>query len=554
MTDYLNPEEIAQIERWWHRVADTPMHGIWTRALALVGALAALIVAAAVLRLLYDRVGLFRLARRRAKGEQPPSKGLGYGVGGLWSQLLSERAARGHSADAETLEIIVDGRYDWVNTGLGVLKATATLTGLFFTFLGLAFGLDALGDAMGAADRESDILTVLGQVKDALPSLGTAFASSVCGVLIAIGIGLADGILAAWRASFTARLMAFSAAWIEPASAPPTSDDALMNLGNRLAETSRDLASVVESNRQVSADFQGVAGVLEAIPKATREAWAGIMDSLSTHHQQVVGDLDGLLEGARDGASAHLERLSEVSAGLGEASERLQQRIGQAAHDLEVSGDAVTQLAGAAELFGKAFGQTTNLVQSASLSQSRMLAKVEDTFGLVPPLAEAVTLAAANTAEAASRMETVLSGEDMARYLQHLPKLAALAESEQASREALQGAMGSLSAIATVAETLEQQVERLGNTAEHLERAYDGLGDRIRALTDRDDLMPLVGLTVEKAVEKAVQGWGKSHELLLLRQTAALEALAAAQREQAQAQSSLNDALRRSWLGRLVGR
>ena len=204
----MNPStDTSLLRTWLERVPSTPLYDWWSAFLVGLLGVAALLILLTALLLILDWMALARLhaSSERRAGRPPPAPKSKFGLVYSWLTVLHERAARGHGGGVAELEPFAEARYDWSAELLSMLQGAAVMTGLLFTFLGLGLTLDGLASAMQAVEsgESADIAMTLGKVRDALPNLGMAFASSVAGVGLALAISMLNGLLGAARSRLT---------------------------------------------------------------------------------------------------------------------------------------------------------------------------------------------------------------------------------------------------------------------------------------------------------------------------------------------------------------
>jgi hypothetical protein len=243
------------ISGWLNKVPDTPLFEVWFASLMLILALAMAFMIWPTFRLMRDQFDLWRCRKRPQDTAAIPSGG----VVGRWAAVLRVRAEKHLSIDQETLEQVLGGRYDMALHVVAFLRGSATMVGLLFTFLGLAFALFELSSQLGQVGNElapslSEFEQVLSNVKAAMPNLSMAFASSICGLLIALFVGVLSSLLEAGRMSVGSQLSALSAEWLEPLLAPPSGGNELLFY---LREQTRAIQGAMEAQREAIEQSMG---------------------------------------------------------------------------------------------------------------------------------------------------------------------------------------------------------------------------------------------------------------------------------------------------------
>lgn len=530
-------------DAWLDGVADTPFYGAWSGILTLVAACAAIVAIVTLLLLLVDLGSLVVLHTRRYKDESsvPGIPRLRFGLVGTWLRTLYARADRGHGAGVAEIEALAVERFHWSGTLLNTLQSIALMTGLLFTFLGLGISLDKLASALNLSSGADggDIVVTLRNVRDALPGLGTAFASSVCGVFLALIIGSVSGILDAMGSRLTAGLSALSAMWLEPMILPATGEGAVLRVGQQVERTGQRLADLGERQAQQIEMLGALADQLMTLPGSTVEAWS-----------EVGEHLRGVMDQAQSGFVTHEGNLQVLLTTMHETATLVSDRMSGAAHDLEVSGEHVRGLRAAAESFEKALGVNTEIAHRLEASQLRILEQVKETFETIPRMTEAVTTAASNTAGAADRFALVLGNDEMRRYLERLPELADLVEAEKESRAELSAAARRLGGLSESAYALEQSSQRMMGTAENVQLAYQEMAAGLAELTTSKMLPVLESLVRRTAGEVvaselvALDGFAQRHDASLKQLNAVLLRLEKTTRDVVETQGRLEQHLR----------
>jgi len=722
-------QQLTNLQSWWRQLPDTPLYDYWRAALLLLTLIAAVVVVVVLVLLALDQgeVRTFTGKRRRDKdrrasddlpnqrpeGEEPAQNadalrgdlGRGRGVLSRWCAVLQSLRDEHHAADPETLEHMLEGRYGWSETWLSGLRTTATLTGLFFTFLGLAFTLEDLSSALQLPDEGTadQVKQAVDNVRGALPGLGTAFASSIFGVGLAIVIGLVDAGLRTWRDRLGSRMTLLSAEWLRPLFVLPRGEEAvlrlmeaqertfkagLQGLGTTLATlhaeadarnqellqailvTQLKAANLADNSKQVITTLAGVADQLQKLPATTTQAWTGILagqkeqhvglladqkqqhatlladqkeqhvallsdqktqqdtlraDQVKQHatlmsdqweqhtaimagqkerHDVVMADIDratreaseqleAALTSARTAVEADLVdmreavtegttalkhaiddvrqegerilvRMSDVSDSLTSNAESFGVVASNAATALDLSADQIGALREASDRFRSALVRVEEIAETGAATKARELQEMNRAFGTIGQMAEAVTESAATSAEAAKRLQAVLGGKDMVRYLEQLPHLAELAEREREAREAMDKAVKTFTRVASAVQTLDQHTERIGQTSAMMRVAHERLMASHAALSQsmanlvQGEVLPVVqevvNATVEGVSQRAETAWQTRYAGILLQHERQLSDLAAASARLDRTEQELIKWLRSSTWSRLFGR
>lgn len=634
-------QRLTDLQGWWLHLPDTPLYTYWRAALIGLALIAAVVIVWALVLLALDQGESRAYRRRMRRGEQPPTpvKPNPWGILARWCVVLRQLRDKHHAADPDTLELMLEGRYGWSETWLSGLKAIATLTGLFFTFLGLAFTLEDLSTALQlpAEGTAAQVKEAVDNVRRALPGLGTAFASSIFGVGLAIAIGLVDAGLRTWRVRLGSRMGVLSAEWLQPHYVLPRGEGAVLRLlegqeetfrrglegfGDRMAElhdradernagllaaiqqTHERTAGLAADSKKVITILAGVATRLEALPAATEEAWGRILADQKTQHDTVMTginsateeaasqlqtaltnartaveeDLAAMRDAVTEGTTALsgaitdigeagegvLTRLTEVSDSLTNNAEAFGEVASNAATALDVSSTQVRDLRQASEQFRSALVRVEAITEAGAATKARELREMNRAFGTIGEMAEAVTESAATSAEAAQRLQKVLGGQDMVRYLNQLPHLAELAEREREAREAMHEAVSTFTRVATAVQTLDQHTDRIGQTAALMRVAHERLMASHAQLTEsmaslvQGNVVPVVESVVRTTVAELTQrteaAWQKRYTAILKQHEQRLAELAAVTGRLERTERELIGWLQSSTWARLFGR
>lgn len=600
--------DLALLKRWWQGAASTPFHASWTATLSGVAGFALLVLLLLAARLFSDTRALLRLRwySRRTPGTIPDAALSGFLKD--WCQTLRARAAKGHATGVEQMDQVLHGRYEWAMPWLAAMRTTATMIGLFFTFLGLSDSLNRLSVAMGGMEgAKPDIVGTLQKVQQSLPGLGTAFAASICGVGIAIAIGILESLMDAWRTALSARMAALSIELLEPCLVPVQGEAATRDLAAHLLQTGKATATIastvssmvtdlkamaegmssnlkamaegmssshtqvleelkrladglVNDNKQVLTELRAATSGLGQVPVTLTKVFADLLDKAGAQHATAMAEVAVVTKAHRE----HLNALGTANQVLAQSSAKLAQVIAGATHDLQVSEQHVRDLSTAADKFRGALETTAEIVNEATGEQARLQRKLDETFSLIPRMAEAVTQAVTNTSTTAGRLEQILGSENMTRYIQQLPELAKLAASERESREALKQAVSSFATIAETVRSLKDQIEGIGVTAEYLGRCQEDIAKAAAGLA-KDHMLPvvrqLIRETAAEVLARSAQEWTERHERSAQDQVRLLSEIPGILTEVresiddlAKSQNALVSYYSRSLLARLLGR
>ena len=284
MMEQVLPESADQ--GWWEALQDTPFWEVWSGCLGAVALLAVLALAVGAFRLFRDSADL--RAHRTEFKSLDDHKPLDLifdprGIVSRWHKILQTHARSGRPPDAGMLSELVRTRYAGIATTLPVLRSTAMLIGLLFTFLGLALVLRDLAEALnleGALEVDA-MAAAFGEVHDSLPLLGTAFMSSIGGVIVTILVGLAGALFGLALDRFEAGAILLSVESLEPRYSTKTDSRAL-----------EDAAEAIES---------GLSGLETTLVEHVAAASAQLdarFDELAGSHSQMVGLTQGAAEAA----------------------------------------------------------------------------------------------------------------------------------------------------------------------------------------------------------------------------------------------------------------
>lgn len=357
-----NKNDLEETRKWLATVPATPFFPLWSPALCATALAAALVALLLLLVQARDEVEYLAYRRCRSRSADPPVPRRARGVLDRWSWVLAGLRSKRRTIDAEVLEQIQFGRYEWAEPWLTGLRATATLAGLLFTFLGLALTLTELGATLtldsSAEIDQAFIEDAIKGVRESLPGLGTAFASSIFGVLIAISIGLVDAALSMWRVRLMARTSLLSAEWLFPHYIQPSGEEAvigileqqresfatgLADLGAELRtlheeadgrvgevleaalESQNRAVEVAESNGDSLSRLEALAEALENMPAAAAEVWKVVLAAQRDQHLDVMGavritmkeaggELGSAVGQAREAVSEELAAMREQAA------------------------------------------------------------------------------------------------------------------------------------------------------------------------------------------------------------------------------------------------
>lgn len=560
-----------------------PLVQLWLPLLALVGVVALALGCVALLRLFKDGLALRRYGRLRRGGGSLDSRPRGRdSVLDLWCEILDDAAQEKHAVGPEALAEVLEARYAGPLSWLSGLRSTATLIGLFFTFLGLSITLSQLADAL-QVDTGEEVQQALESVRDSLPGLGTAFASSILGVGIALLIGVGETALVATRGAVTGGIFSLSARWIEPILATPHGVAAIPKLMDSQRKAFKDglealsmrlTAHLTKSSAQVEtvvtslAEAQGglvqmtattatnatalaeYAAALQELPQQTEAAWRTILDKQLEVHQTGLRGLadtsvasakvfDTSLSQAEQRVAAMLSELEATSApyirNLESAAQQFTEStatfdalVRSSATSIEAGAEHVRSLVTASDRFREALVKIERVAEEEAERRARAAGDFQTVAEQVLPMAEAVSQASGATQKAVQRLEAVLGGKQMERYLEQLPRLTELVREEREARIALRESATTFQRVAASLEGMDDHAERFGQTSELVRAAHDELSKSVGELA-QGHLLPtirqVVGETARATATQHEEAWNLRYTGILDQHHRTLESL-----------------------------
>jgi hypothetical protein len=592
-------------------LADLPFLLVWLPALYAVGTAATSVIALLLYRLLSDSLTLGRFRRmHRRGGDLTVSSRKGPALLDQWCDLLREAGRQKHPVGPETLVELLEARYAALFGWLAGLRSTATLVGLFFTFLGLSLTLTQLSEALQIA--EGGIEETLKQVRAVLPGLGTAFASSILGVGLALTVGLIETALNASRVRVHGGVLALSARWIEPRLATPHGVDAipklmdaqreafkggLAKLAAKLTEhqtkSAQEVREVVESLAEAQQGLQELTATtadnavalasyavhLQDLPEKVEGALATTMEKLWEQHQAGMKGIadatvasakvfESSLENAETRVSALLSQLGavtepymanlEVAArGFTESAQQFDALVRSSANSLKVSSKHIQSLVDASDRFQAALLRIEHVTEEEATRRAQEAEKFQTVAEQVTPMAEAVSRASGATQKAVERLEAVLGGEQMERYLAQLPRLTELVQEERRARVALGASAEIFQRVAASLEGLDKHAERFGETSALVRASHNELARSVGDLA-RGHLLPVIGELVSSTVKQTAtaheDAWQERYALILQEHRQALREIRGSIDRLETSQSQVLNWLTQSAWQRLRGR
>lgn len=596
----------------WLRDNALPLLDVWLPALLLVGLFAALAGSSLLLRLLADSRELRRYRDRHRKGDRlDETAGRSTGTLDEWCELLREAGREKHAIGNDTLQELLASRYGSVQGWLSGMRSTSTMVGLLFTFLGLSLTLATLGDAL-RVDDAAEVLDALKKVRGTLPGLGTAFASSIIGVALAILIGLAETFFGMWRANLTTGMVTLSSRWIEPLLATPHGADAIPKLMDQqrrafqdglrelserltafhtesetrntevvtqLVASQQHVAALTEETSKTATELGGYVEKLQGLPEENAQVWKSVLERARVQHEKVVssigeasksaatvftsslkeaeGRVANALESFEERTTPLLGRLETSATGFAESTEAFDKLINSSTTALTVSAEHVRALAQAAERFKAALVRMEDIAEKSQQRRAEEAGEFKTVAEQILPMTEAVTLASGVTQDAAKRLEELLGGPQMERYLRELPRLTELVTEEREARLALQAAATSFGKVAETLEGMDNHASRFGQTVDLIRASHDSLTASVADIAE-GRLLPVitevVQATAREASERHEEAWRDRYSSILKDHHTALDQLRSSiDRLEARQAAVLNWLTQSAWQ-RLVGR
>lgn len=474
-----------QFTQWLGRVPEQPGASYW---MALEG----VCLAAGLVGYLWvakcwaqDRLSLRRVASdaaggglvldELARGGDP----LGQAVA-----LVQARSSSGLSTSHEHLMGIVDERYAFPQRLSSFARSTATMVGLLFTFIGLSLALfqlqGAIGDAM--AGNSGDVVAqVLGQIRDVLPSLSLAFASSIAGVMVVILLSIVGAVADGMPEQVAILLARVVARWVEPLVGASGGIEGLAAAMRELTKQQQEerlalslamqtLRRAIDTNSTTSSNVATEDAKLEAALRSTTQALAELPKAVSAALDGSLGDT--------------AKRLNDSSAAFAEMSKR--------------AGDALQHGATlAATQLADAVGDVSDTLKGAADSAATTLAEggANSAAALERGGQEAGRRIGQTSLDAAERIGTALDdgmGALTTAVRDATQRWAELGDASADQAEAMRAAMGQLEALslrvaaelAGVSSNLVVSAAHIQGLAQASERFVVGM-DAVEALVDQ---------------------------------------------------------------------
>ena len=280
----------GEFDAWIAQLPSTPFYETWSGALTVIGASAFLLLVSVAAKIANERIAVAAADRQRENLSEAKLRG----PLGRWKRVLDWSKDHGHVRAPGSLAEVIRASYDRWFVLIAYLRTAATLVGLLFTFLGLALTLTQLNTALAPASGDAiDLEQILKHVRAAMPGLGTAFASSICGVLLSILIGLGEAILDAFAGSTIARTTAFAEEVLEPVVLPAT------DLGALSVELSKFVVSLGGIVDELGGISKGAGEI-----KTTVVAVGAAMSALKGEVRETRGKVDDVLDALQNSATS----------------------------------------------------------------------------------------------------------------------------------------------------------------------------------------------------------------------------------------------------------
>ncbi|MBU1431971.1 hypothetical protein KKF91_15625 [Myxococcota bacterium] len=370
---------------WWADVIHGPLFSMWFIILFSVFGFGLLMFIAGLFIWNKDRLSIlhlnqirnFELNQTLVDGRVINQNPIGYypGVVGEWVKVLQSRRNGYQVTRSNDIRLIMSGRYDWIGIWMGYLRSGSLMVGLLFTFIGLGFTLKELATALQLSQdaNNAELMNLVTQVRACLPSLATAFGSSVAGVIVAVLIGFFENMLHHLRDSIESKLANLSLTWLENRFAPLNSINAMNQLSDTIRDMSISLSDLALKNASTAELLnQGLSKmdvVAERIAESAQQTFS-ISESLRQSALSIASQVNEASDQLRLSSEKNLE-LAQVSRETSKAFSDVISRV-ETLFDLSAKNAASLQKQ-SAQLFKSQHDAISEMIQNqAKTSQSQI--------------------------------------------------------------------------------------------------------------------------------------------------------------------------------------
>ena len=514
----------SKLDSWFQSIAEAEYFTWWGYSILCLTLIGLINIIFSYFRLWTDSLSIKHAKTLQTNGYKPKDVYQTLkGVVKIWSDAIIGRAAQGHPSGVSELDLILHHRYSSRGQWVDWIRGSCTTIGLFFTFFGLGLALKELGDALQLSKtvvESNELAGLLLKVKSVLPTMGTAFASSIAGIGASFLLGIFENVINTKKSNLGAILSELSMRWLEPGLLPMNDTTALLDISSAIKLTHQEIQDASSTHTQSIALLKDLAEKFSLFPEQNLKSW-------ETVHQQLCSWIDNYFEknklifdgmsktwsenserveqtllNAQESTVQYTEQFNEMSDHLQQNAGSLSEFMGKLTHDLEISAEHISHLSDAAVLFQDAQVESNSVISDSKVIQQQLLGGLHKVFEQVPVMTEAITEASSKTAASAERLETVILNSRMDGYINRLADLANLAEREKEAREQLFVVFDQLKDFGVTVGQLNQTVIDIGRTSSALKRAHESIELQIGGIS-RDTLLPILSELISQSVAES---------------------------------------------------
>jgi len=523
----------SQVAIWIESIKKTDQFIWWAHPIAFLLALGVIILFATWLTVIRDRLSLNKAKKFEMRGDKLELCQSEFSnIVKIWTDAIIGRAAQGHPSGVNELDIILKHRYAKGEQWIDWIRTTCTTIGLFFTFVGLGLALKELGDALQLSQNvveNNQLAELLIKVRAVLPTMGTAFASSIAGIGASLLLGLFENLLNADKHSLGSNLAELSMRWLEPGLLPMNDTRALVNISSEIRNTHTGIEKSAEINHRTLVNLERLSELFKDFPDLTKNAWKDIIndlkswsegsfhkgehfiETLTVEWHDTSERLQAALTDAQSNAEEYTRSFTDMGESLRQNTGELKDFLSTMTSDLRVSATHIAALSRAAESFQDAQIESNSVINSSKVVQEKLLKDLATIFAEIPKMTQAITEASTKTAASAQKLETVILNSRMDGYIERLSDMAKFAEREIEAREQMFKVLDQLKNFGNSIAQLQINVQDIGHTSSMLGLAHEKIENQIRRVSD-ETLFPILEKIVSVSIKETMNSVSATQE------------------------------------------
>lgn len=513
---------IPLFDRWINAIISDSITIFWGYPLLIVFSFGLVISLLTFLSLVADANAVSRANTYYQKGESPKDH-----LDDLsacvkeWALAIIGRSQQGHASGVNELEILFNHRYTKGIQWIDWLKGVATTIGLLFTFIGLGMALQQLSEALQSSNTQSlDLKIILNKIRDVLPAMGTAFASSIAGIIVSMLLGLFDSLLSLYRSNIGNHLAKLSLMWLEPGLLPMNDTSVFERVADAIISTKDMMAQNSKDAQAIYRHLEKLLTNIDQIPIENQKIWEFAISNLTElslhsiekqkemtndmkdYWNQTIGQFSNSLTDASKTSKTYSDKIKAISNVLDSTLKEMTDFTSSMSKDLTMSAEHISNLRHASEAFTIAQNESVSILQDSRFTQEAMLQRIDKTFQLIPMMTEAITQASASTANSAMSLEKVILNSKMEHYVEKIADLANLTSEEKLSREKMHQVIEYLTQFGSSLSDLKVHVSQIGRTSTALTQSYEHMSNQMDLIANQQ-MLPLINGILSEILKKS---------------------------------------------------